>query len=136
LAENKTTPTDVRVGDFLGAVEPAAKRSDALALDALFRRVCGEEPRMWGPTIVGYGNRHYRYASGREGDICRIGFSPRKAALVLYVGTSFPGGPELLARLGKYSKGAACIYVKTLADVDLGVLEALARGAFADRRDG
>ncbi len=79
MAEAKTRPTDVSVDDFIDAVEPIAKREDAKVLDALFRKVTGETPHMWGPTIIGYGTYHYKYESGREGDAARSGFSPRKA---------------------------------------------------------
>ena len=129
MSETKTKPTQVSVEDFLAAVEPASKRVDAPVLDALFRKVTGEPPRMWGPTIVGYGQYHYRYDSGHEGDMCRVGFSPRKAKHSLYIACSCDGpeGAEyeaLLGRLGKHSTGnGGCLYVNKLADIDLGVLE-------------
>ena len=97
----------------------------------MMRRVTGETPKMWGPTIIGYGQYHYRYDSGHEGDMCRIGFSPRKPQLVLYVLTGDAEEAELLAKLGKHSTGKSCLYIKKLADVDLGVLEALARHSLA-----
>jgi hypothetical protein len=121
---NKTQPTLEPVGAFLAGVTPAGRRDDALALCALMERVSGQAPRMWGPAIVGFGQRHYRTDSGREGDICKIGFAPRKAALALYIVASTDCDP-LIARLGKISTGKSCIYVKRLADIDLGVLEAL-----------
>ena len=126
MAEIKTRPTEVSVEDFLGRVEPAAKREDGKVLDALFRNVTGEEPEMWGPTIVGYGQYHYKYASGHEGDMCRVGFSPRKAKHSLYLlgcGGKDAAMEALLAKLGKHSRGAGCLYVNKLADIDLGVLE-------------
>ena len=126
MAEAKTKPTAVRVEDFIDAVEPAAKREDGKVLDALFRKVTGAAPEMWGPTIVGYGRYHYRYDSGHEGDMCRAGFSPRKAKHSLYI-LDCDGKDEemeaLLARLGKHSRSVACLYVNKLADVDLAVLE-------------
>jgi hypothetical protein len=129
MAEAKTKPTVVRVEDFLDAVEPASKREDGKALDALFRKVTGVEAAMWGPTIVGYGRYRYKYASGREGEMCRVGFSPRKARHSLYLVCTCDG-PEgdkveaMLARLGKHSRGdGGCLYVNKLADIDLGVLE-------------
>lgn len=129
MAEAKTKPGAVKVADFLDNVEPPAKKADAAVLDALFRKVTGQGPVMWGPSIVGYGSYHYRYASGREGDMCRVGFSPRKAKHSLYVACSCEG-PEgeqlsaLLGRLGKHARGdGGCLYVNKLADVDLAVLE-------------
>lgn len=133
MSENKTKPTQVSVDAFIDAVDHPGKRDDARALDALFRRVTGEEPAMWGPSIIGYGSYHYTYDSGREGDMCRVGFSPRKAKHSLYLMSQYCDeattklGAELLARLGKYSKGASCLYINKLADVDLAVLEELVR---------
>jgi hypothetical protein len=124
MAGNKTVESGAPVQAFLDAIEPASRRADAWALCALMERVSGEAPRMWGPAIVGFGQRHYRTEAGREGDICRIGFSPRKAAMALYIVASTDSDP-LVARLGKISTGKSCIYVKRLADIDLGVLEAL-----------
>ena len=126
MAETKTKPTEVSVEEFIATVEPAGKREDAPVLDALFRTVTGEAPRMWGPTIVGYGQYHYRYESGHEGTMCRAGFSPRKAKHSLYLlgcGGKDEAMETLLARLGKWSRGAGCLYVNKLADIDLAVLE-------------
>jgi hypothetical protein len=129
MAETKTKPTQVSVEEFIAAVEPPAKREDAAVLDALFRKVTGEAATMWGPTIVGYGQYHYWYASGHEGDMCRVGFSPRKAKHSLYISCSCDGEEdhrftEMLGRLGKWSRGGGgCLYVNKLADIDLGVLE-------------
>ena len=128
MAETKTKATAVDPTDFIAGVEPAPKREDAEVLDAMFRRVTGETPRMWGPSIIGYGSYHYRYASGHEGDAPRVGFSPRKAKHSLYLLGCGGEGEDarfeaLLARLGKHSRGAGCLYVNKLADIDLGVLE-------------
>jgi hypothetical protein len=128
MAENKTKPTTVSAEVFIEAVEHPGKREDAKVLDTLFRKVTGEEPQMWGPTIVGYGEYHYRYDSGHEGDMCRAGFSPRKAKHSLYLlGCGDEQGnaafASLLDRLGKHSRGKGCLYVNKLADIDLGVLE-------------
>ena len=127
MAETKTKPTDVAVEAFIDGVESPAKRDDAKVLDAMFRRVTGEQPRMWGPTIIGYGEYHYRYGSGHEGDMCRAGFSPRKAKHSLYLMCGSPAEEAafapLLGRLGKHSRGKGCLYVNKLADIDLGVLE-------------
>ncbi len=128
MAEAKTKPTAVEPAAFIAAVEPPAKRADAEVLDALFRRATGQAAKMWGPSIIGYGSYHYRYASGHEGRAARVGFSPRKAKHSLYLLGC--GGEaetdrfkELLARLGKYSRAVACLYVNKLADIDLAVLE-------------
>ena len=129
MAELKTKATEVTVENFIGRVESDAKRADARVLDALFCKVTGEPATMWGPSIIGYGKYHYRYASGHEGDMCRAGFSPRKAKHSLYIGCSCGGQSEadfetLLGRLGKYSRGnGGCLYVNKLADIDLSVLE-------------
>ena len=125
MAETKTTATAVDPADFITAVEPPAKREDAQVLDAMFRRLTGGAPQMWGPTIVGYGSYHYRYASGREGRSPRVGFSPRSASLSLYGLTGHAGSDELLARLGKHRLGAGCLYVNKLTDIDLDVLREL-----------
>lgn len=128
-AELKTTPTAVRVADFLAAVPDARRREEAGVIDALHRRVTGCEPRMWGPSIVGYGSYDYKYDSGREGTMCRAGFSPRKAALTIYLMGSYcdrqAEAEALFAQLGKHATGKSCLYLKKLADVDLDVLEQL-----------
>lgn len=128
-AELKTTATPASVADFLAAVPDARRREEAMAVDALHRRVTGHEPKMWGPSIVGYGSYDYRYDSGREGTMCRAGFSPRKAALTVYLMGTYcdrqAEADDLFARLGKHSTGKSCLYIKKLADVDLDVLERL-----------
>ena len=129
MAEAKTKPTQVSVEDFIAAVEPPAKREDAPVLDALFRKVTGMAPRMWGPTIVGYGEYTTVYESGRRVNCPRTGFSPRKAKHSLYVscncdGAEDPAFTELVGRMGKHSRGnGGCLYVNKLADIDLAVLE-------------
>lgn len=130
--ENKTAPTDQSVEDFLAAVTPERKRADAQALDRLFREVTGFAPRMWGPSIVGYGRYHYRYESGREGDFLATGFSPRKANLVLYIMPGYQDFGEILARLGKHRLGKSCLYINKLADVDVSVLGELIRAGLDD----
>jgi Domain of unknown function (DU1801) len=121
---NKTQETAASVDKFLAKVKPAAKQADCRALCELMARVSGEPARMWGPSIVGFGTRHYRYESGREGDTLVIGFSPRAQALVLY-GVGGEARAEGVAALGKVKMGKGCVYVKTLADLDLKKLEAL-----------
>ena len=129
MAETKTKSTAVNVDDFIAAVEKPGRRADAAALVELMERVTGEPPTMWGPTIVGFGTYHYRYDSGHEGNAPRVGFSPRSANLVLYVG-GFPEYEALLGRLGKHKRSKACLYLNKLADMDLGVLEEIVRGTF------
>jgi hypothetical protein len=131
MAETKTKPTEVSADAFIEAVPDPVRREDAKAVRAMMERLTGEPARMWGPSIVGFGSYHYRYESGHEGTACRLGFSPRKAELVLYVLTGEPEQQALLARLGKHRVGKACLYIKKLADVDLGVLEDITRGALA-----
>jgi hypothetical protein len=122
---NKTQATQVPVETFLAGVSSDGRREDAFALCEMMGRLSGEPARMWGPSIVGFGVRRYRYESGREGEILKVGFSPRKPALVLHVAGGLAEGDPLVARLGKFTHGKACIYVKRLADIDLSVLEAL-----------
>jgi hypothetical protein len=123
MAELKTKPTGVAVDAFLEAVPNPQRREDGKALREMFERISGEPAVMWGPSIVGFGEYHYRYASGHEGDMCRIGFSPRSTELVLYIGATHPDGADLLARLGKHKTGKGCLYIKKLSDVDGEVLE-------------
>jgi hypothetical protein len=131
MAELKTRSTEISVDSFIEAVPDPVRRADAKAVAALMARVSGETPAMWGPTIVGFGSYHYHYDSGHEGEMCRLGFSPRKAELVLYVLNGSPQQEAQLARLGKHRTGKACLYIKKLADVDMGVLEELVRDQFA-----
>ncbi|MBA3880613.1 MAG: hypothetical protein C0500_12965 [Sphingobium sp.] len=130
---NKTVETDASVEDFLGKVEVPQRVADARVLIDLMTRISGEPPKLWGPSIIGFGSVHYRYESGREGDMPAIAFSPRKAELVLYVGAGTPNIAALLPDLGKHKTGKACLYVKKLADVDDAVLEAVVRTAWENR---
>ena len=129
MAEAKTQITDVDPVEFIAQVEPDAKREDAEVLDALFRRVTGQQPQMWGPSIIGYGVYNTTYASGREVTWMRAGFSPRKAKHSLYLMGGYCDDvaakrrEELLAELGKYKTGKSCLYINKLADVDMNVLE-------------
>ncbi|QLC25519.1 DUF1801 domain-containing protein [Parasphingopyxis algicola] len=125
MAENKTKPTEKSPADFIEAVEPEWKREDAKTVCALMERLSGEKPKMWGPSMIGFGQYHYKYESGREGDMLLTGFSPRKTALTLYVMGGFKQRPELMERLGKYKTGKSCLYVKRLSDIDMDVLEEL-----------
>lgn len=135
MAEAKTKPTGMSVDAFIEAVQPAARQADARAVRALLERVSGRPATMWGPSIVGFGAYRYRYESGREGEAPRVGFSPRSSALVVYVMDGFPGHAELLARLGRHTTGRSCLYIKKLADVDMGVLEELVTASLAAMRD-
>jgi hypothetical protein len=129
MAENKTRPTGVDVSAFLDAVEPPRRREEGRALCQLFERISGERPYMYGPSIIGFGSVHYRYESGREGDMPRIAFSPRKANLVLYLG-HYDGYEADLARLGKHKTGKSCLYLNKLEDVDSSALERLVRNSW------
>ncbi|MBT8432633.1 MAG: DUF1801 domain-containing protein [Altererythrobacter sp.] len=133
MAEAKTQITDVDPADFIASVEPDSKREDAKVLDALFRKVTGEQPQMWGPSIIGYGAYNTTYASGRDVTWMRAGFSPRKAKHSLYMMGGYCD-PETgtkhgdaLQRLGKHSVGRSCLYINKLADIDLDVLEEMLR---------
>ena len=133
--EAKTRPTDVSVADFIAAVENPKRRADAETLCALFEEISGEPPKMWGPSIIGFGRYHYRYASGHEGDAPRLGFSPRKAQTVVCGMAGFDGQAALIARLGKVKTSVACLYVNQLDQIDLGVLRELAVSSLAHMRE-
>jgi len=121
--ENKTKPTEVSVEEFLDSVENEQKRKDSFELIESMKKVTGKEPKMWGPSIIGFGSYHYKYASGHEGDAPLCGFSPRKSAISLYVFTGLDKHEHLLEGLGKFTMGKACIYVKRLSDIDLKAME-------------
>lgn len=131
MAENKTRPTDVPVADYLDALEPARRRAEARELCAIMARATGQPPCMWGPSMIGFGSYRYRHAGGREGDMFRVGFAPRKGRIVLYLAGDLPRQTALLAKLGQVTTGVSCVYVKTLEAVDRAVLEALVRDAWA-----
>jgi len=124
-ADNKTKPTNRSVAAFIDGLADQTRRADAKALVKLMKSATGETPRMWGPSIIGFGSYHYKYESGREGDMPIVGFSPRKAATVFYITRGFSGAEALLAKLGKHTIGGACLYIRKLSDVDQKVLEAL-----------
>ena len=129
MAENKTKPTGVSVKAFIDALTDDTRRRDAQALVKLMQAATGEKPAMWGPAIIGFGSQHYVYDSGREGDMPVIGFSPRKAATVIYGALGFAGAVPLLERLGPHSTGKGCLYIKRLAGVDAAVLTRLLQQA-------
>ncbi|GGD44498.1 DUF1801 domain-containing protein [Sinisalibacter lacisalsi] len=132
MNENKTRPTDAAVAEFLDAVAHPTRRADALALDALFRDVTGWQPKMWGPSIVGYGSYRYTYDSGRSGEMCATGFSPRKANLSIYIMPGYADFGDILAGLGKHRLGKSCLYINKLADIDTEVLRRLIRAGLDD----
>ena len=122
MAELKTKPSDLSVEGFLNSIDDEARRRDALSLLDIMQQVTGTKPKMWGNSIVGFGKRHYRYASGREGDWFLVGFSPRKANLTLYLSYADIQNEALRQKLGKHKTGKGCLYIKQLADVDLSIL--------------
>ena len=132
MAENSTQPTDVDPVAWLLSVEHPTRRDDGLTLLELLREITGHEPRMWGPSIVGFDEYKYFYPTGHSGEAAVIGFSPRKASLSLYGFTGQPEEAELLARLGKHKIGKSCLYINKLADVDAGVLRELAITGYAN----
>lgn len=121
----KTIPTKIAPKDFIATVEDEKKRADAEVLLTLMEEITGEPPVMWGPSIIGYGSYHYKYASGREGDWMLTGFSPRKTALTVYLMSGVERQGDLLDKLGKYKNGKSCLYIKRLSDVDMEVLKEL-----------
>jgi uncharacterized protein DUF1801 len=134
MAENKTQPHDGSVEDFLNSVEDEQKRRDAFEVLALMKEVTSEAPKMWGPGIVGFGTYHYKYDSGREGDFLITGFSPRKAALTLYIMPGFRRYDEYMQKLGEFKTGKSCLYIKKLEHVDMDVLRKLVSESFGYMR--
>lgn len=132
MAQNKTQVTDKDVSAFIASIENPVRRADAEELDLLFREVTGWEPRMWGPTIIGYGQYHYTYDSGRSGDFLATGFSPRKSNLSLYIMPGYADFGHILDRLGKHKLGKACLYINKLADIDRQVVAEIIRAGLDD----
>jgi hypothetical protein len=130
--QNKTQPTAASVDNFIQGVKDPRRHRDCLALIELMRKVTGEEPEMWGSSMVGFGKYHYKYASGYEGDYFITGFSPRKDSLTLYLMPGFDGRESLLAKLGRHKTGKGCLYLKTLDDVHLPTLTRLIRQCTTD----
>jgi hypothetical protein len=123
MAESKTKPTNIDPAVLVASVENSTRRDDAEALLEIMARVSGYQAKMWGPSIIGFGRYHYKYESGREGDYMVVGFSPRKANLVVYLMPGYDDLSDQLARLGKHKIGKSCLYLNRLADVDINVLE-------------
>ncbi|HQR54411.1 MAG TPA: DUF1801 domain-containing protein [Burkholderiaceae bacterium] len=135
MSENKTKATSASVDAYIEAIADPARQADCRALVRLMRSITGERPAMWGGSIVGFGSYHYKYDSGREGDACATGFSSRRSDISIYLTASFPGQEELLARLGKHKMGKACLSVRRLSDVDVGVLKQLVAGSVSAVRE-
>jgi hypothetical protein len=134
MAELKTKKNTASVTGFLKKVADPKQRADAFRILELMKEVTGLEPKMWGPGIVGFGEYHYRYASGHEGDTCMAGFSPRKGNLTLYILPDFEPYADLMKKLGKYKTGKCCLYIKKLEDIDLEVLRELIDAGFTHMR--
>lgn len=129
MAELKTKKNEGSVSEFLEGIADPTRREESKIILEVLRTATGEEPVMWGDSIVGFGDYHYRYASGREGDWFRVGFSPRKQALTLYLTGGYQQDTDLLQRLGRYKTGSGCLYLPKLRDVDLNVLGELVKRA-------
>ncbi len=132
MAENKTQASSQSVSDFMNAIAHPTRQADALALDAMFQKVTGWAPQMWGPSIIGYGSYHYTYDSGRSGDFLATGFSPRKSNMSVYIMPGYADFSDILARLGKHKSGKSCLYINKLADIDMDVLAELVRAGLKD----
>lgn len=123
MGKNKTTETERSVIDFINTAPDEAKRKDALELLKIMQEVTGFEPKMWGSGIIGFGNYHYKYESGHEGEAPLTGFSPRKDAISLYLSSAFENKEELLSKFGKHKAGKGCIYIKKLTDINAEILK-------------
>ena len=135
MGENKTKPTTASVGEFINSIADPQRRADVRKVAAMMRRATGKRARMWGSGIVGYGTYHYRYDSGREGDFMLTGYSPRKQALTVYILAGFERFEPLMKRLGKFTTGKSCLYIKRLSDVDEKVLDRLINESVKYMRD-
>jgi hypothetical protein len=132
MAENKTKPTKVSVASYVAAVADPVRKADAKILIKMMQDITGEKPKMWGPSIIGFGSYHYKNPGGSEGEMPVLGFSPRKPSSVLYMDTGFAGSKELRAKLGQEEKG--CMYIKNLKDVDIKVLEQLMKKSVTETK--
>lgn len=130
-AKNKTTRTDGDIESFLHTVENPQRQKDALFIFNLLNKLLPDQPKMWGTSIIGYGNYHYKYESGREGDFFKAGFSPRKHSLTIYIMPGFKRYESLMSNLGKHTTGKSCLYIKKLDDIDIQVLEELIMASYA-----
>ena len=134
MAEIKTKPTRASVSGYYAAIADDVRRQDCRALAKLLGKITKAKPKMWGPSIVGFGKYHYKYETGHEGDMCVAGFSSRKPDLTIYLFPVFPERETLLKKLGKHKTGKSCLYIRKLEDVDTGVLEKLVAGSIAECR--
>lgn len=130
MAENKTKPTSVAVSDFLATVSDLTQRADSYVLIDMMKEITNHDPLMWGTSIIGFGNYHYKYDSGREGDTVLTGFSPRSKNIAIYILAGFERYPEILATLGKYKTAKSCLYIKRLSDVNLNSLRQLITASY------
>lgn len=133
-SKNKTVETDASVENFINAVDKEQKRKDSRELMALMEKVTGSKAKMWGSSLIGFGQYHYKYESGREGDFFITGFSPRKTALAVYIMPGFDGYKNQLDRLGPHKTGKSCLYLKNLEVVDRDVLEEIVTDSVAEMR--
>jgi hypothetical protein len=134
MAENKTKATEASVADYFSAIADDDRRRDCEALAKLMTRATKHKPKMWGPSIVGFGSYHYKYESGREGDSCLAGFSSRKGDISIYGLAEFASQEKLFAKLGKHKMGKGCLYVRKMSDIDAKVLEQMIVGSVAERK--
>ena len=134
MAEAKTVPTGASVADFLKSIEKPRRRNEAELIKRIMGRVTGHRPKMWGPSMVGYGQYHYKYASGREGDWFLTGFAPRKTAITVYIMPGFKPYKDLLVKLGKHKHSSSCLYLTNLENVDMKVLEKLIAASVKEMR--
>jgi hypothetical protein len=134
MAKNKTTETEASVDSYLAAITDEVRRNDCEALVKLMAKATKYPPKMWGSSIVGFGSYHYKYASGREGDSCLVGFSSRKSDISVYGLKAAPDHEALIAKLGKHKAGKGCLYIKTLSDIDLKVLQKLVADVVASQK--
>ncbi len=131
MVELKTKQTDQSVEQFLNSVQDVKRRQDCFTILEMMKKVTGFEPKMWGTSMIGFGNYHYKYASGHEGDMFLAGFSPRKQELTLYIGGGLQRYEGVMKNLGKYRAGKGCLYIKKVEDIDLPVLEELVKQSVA-----
>jgi hypothetical protein len=129
MAELKTQPNSASVDEFLNSIKDEKKKTSSRRILDIMEQASGEQPQLWGNSIVGFGRYHYKYASGREGEWFLTGFSPRKANLTLYITSGFDQFPNLLEKLGKFKTGSSCLYIKKIEDIDLNILEELIRAS-------
>lgn len=135
MAEAKTKPTNESVEDFLNKIPDQDRRADCFQVAKIMEEITGEKPKMWGPSIVGFGSYHYKYDSGREGDWLVTGFSPRKKDLTLYMMMGFEKHRELMEQLGKHSAAKSCLYIKRLSDIHIPTLKKLIKASVKDLRE-